>query len=133
MFTYNCRIARIVDGDTIDVDIDLGFGIWKANERIRLWQIDTPECRTRDKEEKKYGLIAKNFVEEHLPIGKIFELQTLEKDKFGRYLGAVFVKNRLSINDMLLKANLAVKYVGQNKKEVRQEHLNNRKILAQNA
>lgn len=133
MFTYNCRIARIVDGDTIDVDIDLGFGIWKTNERIRLWQIDTPECRTIDKEEKKYGLIAKNFVEQHLPIGKIFELQTLEKDKFGRYLGAVFVKNRLSINDMLLKANLAVKYVGQNKKEVRQEHLNNRKILAQNA
>ena len=133
MFTYNCRIARIVDGDTLDVDIDLGFGIWKTNERIRLWQIDTPECRTRDKEEKKYGLIAKNFVEQHLPIGKIFELQTLEKDKFGRYLGAVFVKNRLSINDMLLKANLAVKYVGQNKKEVRQEHLNNRKILAQNA
>jgi len=133
MFTYNCRIARIVDGDTLDVDIDLGFGIWKTNERIRLWQIDTPECRTRDKEEKKYGLIAKNFVEEHLPVGKIFELQTLEKDKFGRYLGAVFVKNRLSINDMLLKANLAVKYVGQNKKEVRQEHLNNRKILAQNA
>ena len=133
MFTYNCRIARIVDGDTLDVDIDLGFGIWKTNERIRLWQIDTPECRTRDKEEKKYGLIARNFVEEHLPVGKIFELQTLEKDKFGRYLGAVFVKNRLSINDMLLKANLAVKYVGQNKKEVRQEHLNNRKILAQNA
>ena len=133
MFTYNCRIAKIVDGDTIDVDIDLGFGIWKTNERIRLWQIDTPECRTIDKEEKKYGLIAKNFVEQHLPIGKIFELQTLEKDKFGRYLGAVFVKNRLSINDMLLKANLAVKYVGQNKKEVRQEHLNNRKILAQNA
>ena len=54
MFTYNCRIARIVDGDTLDVDIDLGFGIWKTNERIRLWQIDTPECRTRDKEEKKY-------------------------------------------------------------------------------
>ena len=133
MFTYNCRIARIVDGDTLDVDIDLGFGIWKTNERIRLWQIDTPECRTKDKEEKKYGLIAKNFVEEHLPVGKIFELQTLEKDKFGRYLGAVFVRNRLSINDMLLKANLAVKYVGQNKKEVRQEHLNNRKILAQNA
>lgn len=133
MFTYNCRIAKIVDGDTLDVDIDLGFGIWKTNERIRLWQIDTPECRTKDKEEKKYGLIAKNFVEEHLPVGKIFELQTLEKDKFGRYLGAVFVRNRLSINDMLLKANLAVKYVGQNKKEVRQEHLNNRKILAQNA
>ena len=133
MFTYNCRIAKIVDGDTLDVDIDLGFGIWKTNERIRLWQIDTPECRTKDKEEKKYGLIAKNFVEEHLPVGKIFELQTLEKDKFGRYLGAVFVRNRLSINDMLLKANLAVKYVGQNKKEVSQEHLNNRKILAQNA
>jgi micrococcal nuclease len=133
MFTYNCRIARIVDGDTLDVDIDLGFGIWKNNERIRLWQIDTPECRTRDKEEKKYGLIAKHYVEAHLPVGKTFKLQTLEKDKFGRYLGAIFVKNRSSINDMLLKANLAVKYVGQNKKEVMQEHLNNRKILAQKA
>ena len=53
MFEYNCKIRKIVDGDTVDVDIDLGFGIIYANQRIRLYGIDTPECRTRDLEEKK--------------------------------------------------------------------------------
>ena len=59
MYEYNCKIVRVVDGDTVDVDIDLGFGIWKKKERIRLYGIDTPESRTSDKEEKIYG----NYVE----------------------------------------------------------------------
>ena len=53
MYEYKCKIVKIVDGDTIDVDIDLGFGTWIHNERIRLVGIDTPESRTRDLEEKK--------------------------------------------------------------------------------
>ena len=52
MYEYNCNIVKVVDGDTVDVDIDLGFGIWLRNERVRLYGIDTPECRTRDPEEK---------------------------------------------------------------------------------
>ena len=52
MYEYKCKIDRVVDGDTVDVDIDLGFGIWLRKERVRLYGIDTPECRTRDLEEK---------------------------------------------------------------------------------
>ena len=62
MYEYNCTIRRVVDGDTVDVDIDLGFGIWVHNERVRLYGIDTPESRTRDLEEKKAGLFAKKVV-----------------------------------------------------------------------
>ena len=53
MYEYRCKIVKIIDGDTVDVDIDLGFGVWMHKERIRLYGIDTPESRTRDLEEKK--------------------------------------------------------------------------------
>ena len=62
VYEYNCKIVRVVDGDTVDVDIDLGFGIWMHKERVRLHGIDTPESRTRDLEEKKYGLLAKEQI-----------------------------------------------------------------------
>ena len=75
MHTYKCTILKVIDGDTVDVDIDLGFGIWMRNERIRLLGIDTPESRTRDKVEKVYGNLAKDFVDGKLkpdyPINKI--------------------------------------------------------------
>ena len=66
MYEYNCKIVRVVDGDTVDVDVDLGWSIWRCGERIRLYGIDTPECRARDAEEKAAGLLAKEFVEDEL-------------------------------------------------------------------
>ena len=57
MYEYRVKILRVVDGDTVDVDIDLGFGVWMHKERVRLYGIDTPESRTRDLEEKKLSLI----------------------------------------------------------------------------
>ena len=62
MYQYRCQIVRVVDGDTVDVDIDLGFSVWLKKQRIRMYGIDTPESRTRDLEEKKYGLGAKDFL-----------------------------------------------------------------------
>ena len=59
MYEYNFKLVKVVDGDTIDVDIDLGFGVWLQKQRIRMMGIDTPESRTSDKEEKVYGLLAK--------------------------------------------------------------------------
>ena len=61
MHEYKCKILRIVDGDTVDVDIDLGFGVWLHKERIRMMGIDTPESRTSDKEEKVYGSRIKTY------------------------------------------------------------------------
>ena len=69
MYEYRCKILRVVDGDTVDVDIDLGFGMWMHKERVRMMGIDTPESRTRDKVEKKFGLASKQFVKDMMPVG----------------------------------------------------------------
>ena len=92
MYEYRATIIKVVDGDTVDVDIDLGFGIIMKDERVRIMGIDTPESRTRDKVEKKFGLAAKARLKELL--GKTCTLKTqINKDgedmkgKFGRILG----------------------------------------------
>ena len=119
---YDCVITRIIDGDTIDVDIDLGFDCWLHKQRIRLHGIDTPESRTRDLEEKKYGLAAKAFVEKFIPLGSTALLNTKEKGKYGRYLGDFKVKNQWLCTE-LLKHRHAVRYEGQSKKVIKQAHL----------
>ena len=121
-------ITKIIDGDTIDVDIDLGFDCWLHRQRIRLHGIDTPESRTRDLEEKKYGLAAKAFVEKFIPLGSTALLNTKEKGKYGRYLGDFIVKNQWLCPE-LLKHRHAVRYEGQSKKAIKQAHLDNRKLL----
>ena len=128
MHEYHCVITKIIDGDTIDVDIDLGFDCWLHRQRIRLHGIDTPESRTRDLEEKKYGLAAKAFVEKFIPLGSTALLKTKEKGKYGRYLGDFKVKNQWLCTE-LLKHRHAVKYEGQSKKAIKQAHLDNRKLL----
>ncbi len=128
MHEYHCVITRIIDGDTIDVDIDLGFDCWLHRQRIRLYGIDTPESRTRDLEEKKYGLAAKAFVEKFIPLGSTALLNTKEKGKYGRYLGDFKVKNQWLCTE-LLKHRHAVRYEGQSKKAIKQAHLDNRKLL----
>ena len=129
MYEYPCKIVRVVDGDTVDVDIDLGFDTWKCGERIRLYGIDTPECRTRDAEEKAAGLVAKEFVEDALHVGGTYTLTTKEKGKFGRYLGTIYLTDKTSINAALVTENLAVPYTGQNKKEIQAQHQANFQIL----
>ena len=128
MHEYHCVITKIIDGDTIDVDIDLGFDCWLHKQRIRLHGIDTPESRTRDLEEKKYGLAAKAFVEKFIPLGSTALLKTKEKGKYGRYLGDFKVKNQWLCTE-LLKHRHAVRYEGQSKKAIKQAHLDNRKLL----
>lgn len=88
MYKYRCVIRRIVDGDTVDVDIDLGFGVWLSNRRIRLTGIDAPEVRTRDLMEKEAGFAAKDYVEARLPVGSNQVLISREfKGKYGRIIG----------------------------------------------
>ena len=130
MHEYKCKILRIVDGDTVDVDIDLGFGVWLHKERIRMMGIDTPESRTSDKEEKVYGMLSKNFVKDTLPIGSIQILRT-HKDKtgkFGRILGDFLIEDK-SLGDIMVDKSLAVRYNGENKEEMGPAHLLNRTTL----
>ena len=128
MYEYKATIKYIVDGDTIDVDISLGFDIWLRNQRIRLYGIDTPECRTRNKQEKAHGLLAKAYVEKSLKLGEVYTLRTKEKGKFGRYLGEIKV-GRTTINALLIKELLAVPYAGQSKKDIAVKQEENRIAL----
>tara|TARA_R100000426_G_scaffold7301_2_gene8870 strand:- start:598 stop:993 length:396 start_codon:yes stop_codon:yes gene_type:complete len=131
MYEYRCSVVKVIDGDTVDVDIDLGFGIWIKKERIRLRGIDTPESRTRDLEEKKYGLLAKLFLEKLISDNEII-LKTYKdaEGKFGRILGDLYQKNdSISINQHLVNNHHAVIYNGQSKEQIQSLHLLNRKKL----
>jgi len=131
MYEYNCKIVRIIDGDTVDVDIDLGFDVCLVKQRIRLFGVDTPESRTRDAEEKKFGILAKNFVKGRLPIGSNQVLRTRLDDsrgKFGRILGE-FVIEDSTLNRLLIATNNAVPYSGQSKEDIQAAHLENRRII----
>ena len=131
MYEYRCKIVKIVDGDTVDVDIDLGFGVWMHKERIRLYGIDTPESRTRDLDEKKYGLIAKSWIEKFMPLGSTQTLIT-QKDKsgkFGRILGKFRVNDGsydIILNDWMISNHHAVAYYGQSKQDIAEQHIINR-------
>lgn len=130
MYEYKCKVTRVVDGDTVDIDIDLGFGVWLHKERVRVYGIDTPESRTRDKEEKKYGLAAKAFVKEFVK-GSDIILRTKKYDakgKFGRILGDIVV-NRKSLSETMIQEHHAVPYYGQSKEDIKEAHLENRKLV----
>ena len=138
MYEYRCKVARVVDGDTVDVDIDLGFGVWMHKERVRLYGIDTPESRTRDLEEKKYGLIAKEHIKSFMPVGSMQTLVTVKDKagKFGRILGKFLIYDKttdaqMTINDWMIREHHAVAYHGQSKDDIAEEHLVNRKLLGE--
>ena len=123
-FRYSAKIVRVVDGDTVDVDIDLGFSVILAKQRLRLYGIDTPETRTRDLVEKEAGNLAKARVKELLVVGESYPIWTVEKGKFGRYLAKLWPSSKdgtTSVNDLLVQEDLAVEYYGQSKKTLAAE------------
>ena len=127
MHEYKVKIRRIVDGDTIDVDIDLGFNMILSKQRIRLYGIYTPESRTRDKEEKFYGKLSAKFLKEQCKNSSEIFLKTYldKKGKFGRILGELIVEG-VNINKMMIEKYMAVEYHGQSKDEIDKEHQINR-------
>ena len=134
MHEYKCKVRRVVDGDTVDVDIDLGFGVWYLDQRVRLYGIDTPESRTRDKVEKIYGKAAGRFLKTML--GKECTMRTHKdaKGKFGRILGEFIVYDIetdawVTVNQLMIDKHLAVEYHGQSKDDIEGEHLKNRELL----
>ena len=129
MYEYKCEVTRVVDGDTIDVILDLGFNVLHK-ARVRLFGIDTPESRTRDKDEKVRGKMAAKFLQNAIDSGDVV-IRTELKDsrgKFGRVLGTVVV-NEVDINQAMCNAYLAVSYYGQHKDHVEAEHMENREKL----
>ena len=130
-FLYKCVIQRIVDGDTIDVNIDLGFGIWLYKERIRIAGIDTPEKRTRDKVEKVFGLAATAKAHELVPEGShcIIRTRRDKAGKYGRTMGDFVLEDGRLYTNIMIESHHAVPYEGQSKDLIEAAHLVNREIL----
>jgi micrococcal nuclease len=110
LYYYNAVVDRVVDGDTLDMTIDLGYNIW-IKERVRLYGLNTPETRTKDLEEKEAGLKAKKYVENQInAVAGQVQIQSLGRGKYGRTLGEILVgKNNL--NEMLIAKGHAEVYM----------------------
>lgn len=134
MYEYKATILRIVDGDTVDVDLDLGFGIWLRNERVRIMGIDTPESRTSDEVEKLFGIAAKNRLKELLGEKAVLKTQVDKsgadmKGKFGRILGDFISNDGRMVSDILIEEGHCVAYFGGSKEEIQMKHMANRAKL----
>ena len=139
MYEYKCKIVKVVDGDTVDVDIDLGFGCWLRDERVRIMGIDTPESRTSDKVEKIFGLKAKERLNSLLGANAILQTQVSKngenmKGKFGRVLGDFDVYHAETdswrpATEIMIEEGQCVPYFGGSKEEVQALHMKNRERL----
>ena len=140
MYEYRATIIKVVDGDTVDVDIDLGFGIIMKDERVRIMGIDTPESRTRDKEEKKFGLAAKSRLQELLTTDELVIKTQVGRGgedmrgKFGRVLGdfTVYYPDTDSytlVTKIMINEGHAVEYHSGSKDVLIKAHMANRKKL----
>ena len=119
MYEYQAELVRVVDGDTIDAEIDIGFSVF-VKKRVRLYGVDTFESRTRDLEEKKKGLAAKARLKELIKEnGNYFILISHELGKYGRVLGEIILDDDRNVNDILIEEKHAYPYGGGNKEEAR--------------
>jgi len=137
MHEYKVNIVKVIDGDTVDVDIDLGFGIWLKKERVRIMGIDTPESRTSDKLEKVFGLAAKERLSSLLGQEAILRTQVSKKGedmkgKFGRVLGDFDTIHGESVSGKLMTEGHAVVYMGGSKDATQSQHIENRHKLVDN-
>lgn len=131
---YDVVVVKIVDGDTVDVDIDLGFGVTLRDERVRIMGIDTPESRTKDKVEDLFGEAAKERLKVLMKDGgKLITTEDRKgedmKGKFGRILGDFRIGDGRKVTDILIEEGHAVAYFGGSKEEVQAKHLVNRTKL----
>lgn len=136
---YDVKVIKVVDGDTVDVDIDLGFGVTLTDERVRIMGIDTPESRTRDKVEDLFGEAAKARLKELMEDGgKLITTENRKgedmKGKFGRILGDFKVERFENgpaelVTDILIEEGHAVAYFGGSKEEIQLKHEANRQKL----
>ena len=129
MYEYKVTLDRVIDGDTVDVDIHLGFNVVLSKQRIRLHGIDTPESRTRNKEEKVRGLISKEYLKNICESSSI-RLKSKDRGKFGRILGVLYKDDEtISINQKVCEEGFAVPYFGGNKDELEALHMINKQKL----
>ena len=139
-YEYNAKVTEVVDGDTIVIDIDLGFDVVFVNQKVRLLGVDTPESRTSDKIEKTFGLASKDYAKKFIESCKdknviirthiSDDVDSNGREKFGRLLGEIInPETKKVLNEELINNGYAVHYMGENKDKVKDLHLKNRKRL----
>jgi len=140
MYDYMAKLIKVVDGDTIDCDIDLGFGVWMKNQRVRLYGINAPETRTKDLVEKEAGERAKLRLIAMMSDKFLLTSVKDKKGKFGRILGEIWINctedgdefgGWTNVNKWMCENGYAVGYWGQNKDDIKSEHWKNREYLAE--
>lgn len=136
MYIYRVAVKRVIDGDTVVVDIDLGFNTWIKNEHIRIYGIDAPEIRTKDLFEKAHGMLATERLKELLSGVGVLEfittMHSLEYNptgKFGRVLADLIGNNGVMVSQTLIAEGYAVPYNGESKDELIPLHSANRRRL----
>lgn len=136
MYEYACIVKRIIDGDTVVLDIDLGFDIFLNDQHVRIHGIDAPESRSSDRIEKEFGKLTTQRVKELLPVGEKFIVKTIydKTEKYGRILGDLYFQSGdhsgSSLGEVLIREHLAIPYNdNQTKAERHTAHFENRKIL----
>ncbi len=136
MYEYIIKLNRVIDGDTIVADVDLGFGVWLKDQYIRLYGVDTPELKSKDKAHRAAGLLAKTKLTEFLSSAQGLSIKSEnfepEDDKYGRILGTIITDRGENVNHYLLNNKYGVEYSGQNKAEVMKAHAANIEFLTTN-
>lgn len=136
MYEYTIKLIRVIDGDTVVVDIDLGFDVWLKDQYVRLAGVDAPELKSKDKLHRAAGLLAKTKLTEILSLSNELYLKSSdfqpEDDKYGRILGIIWTDRESNVNGYLLNNKYAVPYNGQNKGEIMKAHAANIEFLTVN-
>ena len=136
LYNYRVENIRVIDGDTVEVDIDLGFDVWLKKQKVRIHNIDAPEIRSKDKEEKVFAQAAKKRMEELLSIEEDIILRSFQdvRGKFGRIIGDFVIYDLAgTCADALCTEGYAVRCNDKTKEQIKQEHLKNRKILIESS
>jgi micrococcal nuclease len=136
-YQYKAKLKKVIDGDTLLLDIDLGFNIVLFDQYVRLSGIDAPESKSKDRIEKAFGLLSKAAVEEFIKESKneiIIETTLCDNndDKYGRILAKLYDPVKTCLNDWLIEHRFAVPYDGTNKQKLKELHSSNRKYLIDN-
>lgn len=133
MYEYKATVKRIIDGDSLVLDIDLGFHMFMNETKIRLFGLDTPEMNAEDPLLRLQAVLATRYLFDNLNIGDKVTIKTVldKREKYGRLLATVFTKGGVNINEGLLKDKLAVPYHNLTRDEQIQKHYENQEYLIQ--
>ena len=133
MYEYKATVKRIIDGDSLVLDIDLGFYMFMNETKIRLYGLDTPEMNSEDPLLRLQGVLATRYLYDNLKVGDKVIIKTVldKREKYGRLLGTIFTKGGVNINEGLLQNRLAVSYKGLSREEQIQKHYENQEYLIQ--